>query len=158
MWAERLCGRREYCPYDLRLKLKARGVTPNEAERLIKMLVQHDFLNEERYVRAFIHDKSKLQGWGPQKIRFALCAKQIPDTLVREALEGVDADAQKETLRRLLTTKIRSLKADSLEDLRTKLMRFGLGRGFSYQDVTLEVSLLTKVKHDALTAAEHVGG
>ena len=141
-WAERLCSRRECCLFDLRTKLKARSVAPQELEGIIKTLIQQGFLNEERYVRAFVHDKSKLQGWGPQKIRFALCAKQIPDAVICAALENIDTDGQKETLRRLLEAKRRSVKGASAADVRAKLIRFGLARGFSYEDVMTVTKML----------------
>ena len=133
--AERLCSRREYCMQEIRIKLKAGGASEEEADRVIESLIQRNFLNEQRYTRAFVHDKSSLQKWGPEKIRHALRAKRIPDALMREALAGIDAHTQKETLRRLLETKRRSLKDASPSELRTKLIRFGLSRGFSYEEV-----------------------
>jgi len=134
-WAERLCSRREYCVFDLRTKLKTRSVSSQEAEQVIEALIQQNFLNDERYTRAFVQDKSNLQGWGPEKIRYALRVKQIPDTLIREALAGIDSHAQKETLFRLLETKRRNLKAASDIDARNKLIRFAQSRGFTYEDV-----------------------
>ena len=144
IWAEQLCSRREYCIYDLRVKLKGRGVGEEEAERVIAALIQNNFLNEERYVRAFVHDKSKLLGWGPEKIRFALHAKQLPDSLIRLALTSIDSHIQKERLRHLLEVKWRSLKAASPEEVRVRLIRFGLSRGFSYEEIRSEVARLQK--------------
>jgi len=135
-WALRLCSQREYCQYDIRLKLREKGVELEEVEQVIAELIKHNYLNDERYVRAFVHDKSKLQGWGPEKIRYALRAKQLPDTLIRMALAEIDPNARKETLRHLLETKRRSIKATSESDLRVKLIRYALSRGFSYEDIT----------------------
>ena len=132
IWAERLCSQREYCAHDLRLKLKARGVGEEDVEWVIATLFQHNFLNEERYIRAFVHDKSKLLGWGPGKIQCALHAKQLPDSLIRFALSSLDQSAQ---LHRLLEVKRQSIKSTPLEEQRTKLIRFGLSRGFSYEEV-----------------------
>jgi len=97
-WAQRLCSQREYCQYDIRLKLKEKGVEPEDIEQVIAMLMQQNYLNSARYIRAYVHDKSKLQGWGPEKIRYALRAKQLPDTMIRSALADLDQNAQKETL------------------------------------------------------------
>ena len=139
VWAEQLCSRREYCPHDVRIKLKAKGVSDEEAERVVAALIQHNFLNMERYVRAFVHDKSHLQGWGPEKIRFALRAKGIPDSLIRTALAEMDQSAQKEMLNRLIDAKRRTIKADSENELREKLIRFALSRGFRYEEVIAAV-------------------
>jgi len=134
-WAQRLCSQREYCAYDLRLKLKSKGVEAKEAELVIATLTQQNFLNETRYVHAFVHDKSKLQGWGPEKIRHTLRAKQLPDSLICSALAEINHNTQIETLRRLFETKRRSIKATSESELRIKLFRFALSRGFSYEDI-----------------------
>lgn len=139
IWAQRLCSAREVCPQEMRLKLKARGVEPEEAERMIAALIEQDFINEERYVSAFVHDKSKLQGWGREKIRYALFAKQIPEATLNKALARLDPSIQKETLRRLLEAKRLSVKAASETDLCAKLIRFGLARGFTYEDVIQSV-------------------
>ena len=139
IWAERLCSRRELCPHDVRIKLKARGVGDEEAERVVAALIQHNFLDEARYVRAFVHDKSHLQGWGPEKIRYALRAKEIPDSLVREALAEIDQSAQRERLFRIIESKRRNVKADSENELREKLIRFALSRGFRYEEVIAAV-------------------
>ena len=138
-WAERLCSRRECCPCEVQTKLKAKGVEPSEAGRIVATLVERNFLNEERYIRAFVHDKSRLQGWGPAKIRYALRAKQLSDPLINKTLAAVDQGEQKEKLRRLLKAKQRSVKAISETDLQAKLIRFGLVRGFSYEAVVEEV-------------------
>ena len=135
VWAERLCSLRELSPHDVRIKLKVKGVSNEEAERVVAELIRHNFLNEERYARAFVHDKSRLQGWGPEKIRFALRAKQIPEMLIRKVLAEIDQSAQKEALRRLLQTKQKNIKADSAVKMREKLIRFALGRGYKYEDV-----------------------
>jgi regulatory protein len=134
-WAKSLCSRRECCILDLRTKLMARGATQEEANRVIVALTEQNFLNEERYVQAFVHDKSMLQRWGAAKIRYALRTKQLSEKLIDTALAEIEPHTQIETLRHLLTAKCKSTKAASKVELRAKLLRFGLSRGFSYNEV-----------------------
>ncbi|MDR2585459.1 MAG: recombination regulator RecX [Prevotellaceae bacterium] len=134
-WAQRFCSQRECCAQELSQKLQVRGTDEKEIAQIIEKLTHSSFLDETRYVRAFVHDKSHLQGWGPQKIRFALRAKQIPDALIREALDSLDQCAQTEVLRRLLQVKRKTIKAKSATEMRTKLIRFALGRGFNYEQI-----------------------
>ena len=149
--AQQLCSQREYCSYDIRLKLKEKGVEPEETEQVIATLIQQNYLNEERYIRAFVHDKSKLQGWGPEKIKYALRAKQLPESLIRSALADIDEDAKRETLKRLLESKRRNTKATSEADLKAKLIRFGLARGFSCEAV---VNVMNEVSKMASTSQD----
>ena len=141
-WAQQLCSQRECCVHDVRVRLRAKGAEPQEVEEVIAALIEQNFLNEARYARAFVHDKSKLQGWGPEKIRYALRAKQLPDALIRGALAEIDQDAQKERLIRLLEVKQQSIKVTSETDLRAKLIRFGLARGFTYNEAMAALSTL----------------
>ena len=134
-WAKRLCCKRECCAQEVRLKLKKQGIDPKEIERMITALIKENYINEDRYVCAFVHDKSVLQGWGPEKIRYSLHCKQIQGTLIQEALAGLDVQSQKGKLLHLLQTKQRSIKATSALDIRSKLILYGLARGYSYEDI-----------------------
>ena len=58
-------------------------------------------------------------------------AAMIIDRLCKEKF--LDEDSQVERLQKLLALKVKSVKAGDAEQLRTKLLRFALSRGFSYQ-------------------------
>ena len=129
-----LCSRREYCRKEILAKL-----TRLEAEDpagIVETLCRERYIDELRYATAFARDKSSLQGWGNLKIRVALQAKGIPAETIAAALGEIDAPAAEERLASLLRTKLRSLRGEPDEAARyRKLLRFGLGRGYDYEQI-----------------------
>lgn len=152
----RQCSRREYCTADIVRKIrtyKARaaaaeedgtdrcaGENIDEAE-ILRTLREEGYLSDERYACAFARDKASLEGWGPVKIRYALRARGIDESIIRNALEDVDAGAADRRMETVLAAKYRSLKEDP--DCRLKLLRYALGRGYAYEDVARVVERLT---------------
>lgn len=130
-----LCSRREYCASDVRRKLNlALGRDQERVEEVLNVLVAEGYVNDARYAEAYARDKSSLAGWGCMKIRYMLASKGISEDLVRKALEEIDTDRAETRMEKVLTEKCRSLKDD--KDLRVKLIRFGMGRGYEYEDIS----------------------
>jgi regulatory protein len=130
-----LCSRREYCRSDIMKKvLKALEGDTEKAEKVIATLVGEKYLDELRYASAFARDKSSLAGWGETKIRYMLSSKGVPRDIISQALEEVDDSKARTRLEKLMENKYRSLKDDP--QCRLKMLRFGLGRGYGYDEVT----------------------
>jgi len=131
---ERLCSKAEYCSSDIRRKvLKALEGDEAAASRILKTLCKECFVDDARYAGAFVREKSALTGWGPLKIKMALRAKGIDGPVVDEALGEAFSEAAEDKLERLLQAKCRSLQGDP--SIKLKLLRYGLGRGYTYEQV-----------------------
>lgn len=138
-----LCSRREYCRKDIMKKvLPAVDGDVTVAGGIIDMLVKEKYIDELRYASAFARDKSSIAGWGAVKIRYMLSAKGIPEGLVTQALEEIDGEKAVSRLDKLMENKFRSLKEDP--QCRLKMLRFGLGRGYGYDEVSSVVDRLMK--------------
>lgn len=131
---EAQCARREYCSSDVLRKAmeKLDGDTAAAAE-VLACLVGGGYVDDFRYASAFARDKASLGGWGRYKIRQALLAKRIGEDVISRALEEVDPDKASARLERLLETKRKSLEGDP--QARLKLLKFGLSRGYDYEEV-----------------------
>ena len=70
--------------------------------------------------------------WGRRKVEQALWQKHIDEDIRRRVLDEIDDDEYLDVLRPLLKQKRRSTKASSDYELNQKLMRFALGRGFTF--------------------------
>ncbi|HUW91994.1 MAG TPA: regulatory protein RecX [Bacteroidales bacterium] len=129
--AQQLCSSREYCVSDITAKIDQWGENdPEVTERIIGKLVSEKFIDEERYCRAFARDHFKYQHWGKVKINASLRIKKIPAVTVAEGLEAIDNEEYMATLRELLETHRRSVKAKNRYDLKGKLVRYALSKGF----------------------------
>ena len=126
-----LCARKEYCSADM-YKKALKGLEGDEegAAQMVELLVKDHFVDDLRYATAFARDKACLDGWGPVKIGFQLRGKGIAQATVGEALAAVDPEKADARLRAVLEAKARSLRGDP--ELRLKLLKFGLQRGYEY--------------------------
>jgi regulatory protein len=141
---QRLCSHTEKCTDDILKKLLAWDVAPDMAETIIAQLQAAGFLDERRYARAFVHDRSNLMHWGTLKIRMALRNKKISDEIINEALQAIDKLAQGKDLAHLLSVKNKSLPLMSDVDRKMRLLRFAVGRGYDYEMAVNEVNKLLK--------------
>ena len=130
-----LCSRREYCRKDVMKKvMTALDGDVAKAEEVVAKLVEERYVDDLRYATAFARDKASIAGWGEAKIRYMLSSKGIDRELIAQALDEVDDKRAEIRLEKLMENKVRSLKDDPQR--RLKLLRFGLGRGYSYDKVT----------------------
>jgi regulatory protein len=129
------CSRAERCIYDLHRKMRTLEIADTEQNKIIEYLQREKFIDESRYCSAFVNDKMRYNCWGAQKINYELKKKQLPETLIQEALKNIDKDANREQLCRLLQNKQRTIRGKNEYEIKQKLIRFAVGRGFSLEDI-----------------------
>ncbi len=120
------------------MRLMRRWEVPeNERGKVLARLVEMRFIDDNRYAVAYVREKSRLSGWGVHKIRAGLRAKGIDARIIEEALTQLpDKEAGNERLRELLQRKLKGIKGGTPYEVKGKLLRFGLSRGYDYGDVT----------------------
>ena len=137
---QNLCSKREYCRKDIMAKaLKALDGDAGAAAEVVESLVGDRFVDDLRYAGAFAREKSRLDGWGPVKIRFALRTKGIEAGFIERAMESVDTQAAALKLSKLLEAKAASLEGDPQKKF--KLIKFALSRGYEYDQIRDYISL-----------------
>lgn len=130
-----LCSRREYCRKDVLKKvMTALDGDAAKAEEVVGKLVEERYVDDRRYAAAFARDKASIAGWGAAKIRYMLAAKGVDREIIASALEEIDVNRADARLEKLMENKARSLKDDPQR--RIKLLRFGMGRGYGYEEVS----------------------
>lgn len=134
----RLCSRREYCVSDIRTKLmKELEGDAQKVETALNKLIEERYVDDLRYATAYARDKASISGWGATKIRYMLSAKGVAKDVISEALNEVDESKATSRLEKLLEHKYKSLKDDP--QWKIKLLRFALGRGYSYDEVSDQI-------------------
>ena len=124
------CSRREYCSDDIRNKLSLWGVDNDDIGKILRILISDNFINEPRFATAFVRDKFKYNKWGKVKISAHLRGKKVPQDIISSALESIDNDLYIKLLRELIEAHRKSVKAKNQYDLKAKLLRYGLSKGF----------------------------
>ena len=128
--ARKLCASREYCARDMFAKLQSWGMSAGDTEKILVSLVNEHFLDERRYALAAAKDKSAFNKWGTFKIRQFLRGKGIPDEYIREALETIDPESQREIAEKILSARNRNIRDVPPLERKARLFRLAQSRGF----------------------------
>jgi len=123
------CAYQERTLKEVRQKLREWEVADDDAEPVIAELIAQNYLNEERFARAFAGGKFRVKKWGRLKIRQEMKLKGLSNELIHKGLSEIDGDSYEEVLRDLLEKKARSLRGESVA-VKQKIVRFALSRGF----------------------------
>ncbi len=130
------CSLAERCESEVRLKLTAWGMSEEALQdTIIDYLYDEKYLSEERYCRAFVHDKLRYQKWGRIKIRAMLQQKRLSAHCIREAMNTINEEEYLHILKEILNQKEKTLQREKPEICRAKLLRFAASRGFCYTEV-----------------------
>lgn len=125
-----LCSQQEKCCIDIIQKLKIWKLSDKDIDKIIAYLVKEDFINEERYAKAFVNDKFKFNKWGKQKIKFALLQKKLSENVIEKALNMIDIEEYKLLIEKEVRKKMASLINDEPVKMKEKLIRFAISKGF----------------------------
>lgn len=126
-----LCAQAEHCEYEMQEKMR-RWQLPDDAQaRVMQRLVSERYVDDNRYALAFARDKVKYNKWGRRKVEQALWQKRIADDIRQQVLDSIGDADYISVLRPLLQQKRRAVKARNDYELRMKLVKFALGRGFT---------------------------
>jgi len=136
------CAGKECCRSDISKKLASWSADEEESVKILEQLVREKFIDEERYANAFVRDKFRYNRWGRLKIGAALKQKKIPSDVISRAFESIDENAYREALETIISNHRRSVKAKSKYELKGKLLRYGLSKGF-------ESNLLYEILNDS---------
>lgn len=126
-----LCARSEHCQHEMLEKMRQWGVSEEEQAQVTQRLVSERYVDDERYARAFVNDKVRYNKWGRRKVEEALWLKHIDKEISKRVLDEVDDNEFLDVLKPLLKQKRKTISAKSDYELRMKLIRFALGRGFT---------------------------
>lgn len=140
----RLCSRAEKSSGDARRLMARWGVAASEREGVLSKLIEMRFIDDSRFAAAYVRDRSRFGGWGTYKIRAGLKAKGVAEEVINEALAQLTEDNNEEQLLRQVERKAPKIKAANDYELKTKLIRFALSRGFEYDTVLAVVEQFMK--------------
>lgn len=130
-----LCSRGEHSSGEMLEKMRRWGLDEGAQARIMERLIRDRYVDDARFARAFVSDKVRYNQWGRRKIEQALWQKGIDEDIRRSVLDDVDEEEYQSVLRTLLKAKSRSVRAANDYEKKMKLVRFALGRGYSYDQI-----------------------
>ena len=96
------CSKREYCSTDVEANLRRRGLEEDEVAEALAFLVEHRFVDDQRFADAYARDKARVNRWGRVKIAQMLRGKRLPGEVIERAWAGLPGEAGEDTCLELL--------------------------------------------------------
>lgn len=125
-----VCSRSEQCSPDIRKKLIAFGLNEAETDEVIGKLKSEKFIDDERFAKAYVAEKFRLNKWGRVKIRYYLKAKGLNDQIIETGLDNLDEEKYKAALLETMKEKARKVKKKSKYEKMAQIIRFAQSRGY----------------------------
>ena len=114
----------------------------NGEESVLNLLIKDKYVDDYRYSCAYARDKASIAGWGPSKIKYMLSSKGVARDVIDRAMLEIDEVKADQRLDRLVRSRYASLRNDP--QVRVKLLRYVLGRGYSYDDASSVIDELLR--------------
>lgn len=143
---KRYCVYRERSHSEVRTKLIKDKIFGDDLEEIMSLLIQADFLNEERYAKAYTKGKFNQNHWGKVKITQGLKKNKVSDYCIREAMKEIDEETYLKVIHQLRIKKERLLRVDSDYEKQQKTTRYLLTRGFEMEMIKKSYHLLSKMQ------------
>ncbi len=130
-----LCASAEHCTGEMIDKMTQWEISEEAQARIMEHLVKNKYIDDERYCRAFVHDKMEYNHWGRRKIEQALYVKHVDKAIQKTVLDEIPDEDFIDILRPLIVQKRRQTRANSEYEMNMKLMRFAASRGFTIEQI-----------------------
>ena len=122
------CAYQDRCTQEVRKKLATFDMPDSEKGKILKLLVDEGYLDDERYASTFVRSKIHLKKWGVNKIRMALKMKGISDEIISSALSEIDPEIYREELIKVL--KAKKINETDPYKRKAKLAQYAMQKGY----------------------------
>jgi regulatory protein len=124
------CDRQERSQQEVRDKLYSWGIHRDECESTIGHLIEENYLNEERFARAYVSGKYRIKRWGKNKILQGLKLKRVSSYCIKLGFSEIDEDDYHITINQLIEKKNHLITAKSKLERQQKIGSYLIQRGF----------------------------
>ncbi|PRD48223.1 regulatory protein RecX [Sphingobacterium haloxyli] len=128
--AENYCAYQERSQQEVRNKLYEWGLHQEDVENIIVQLIEDNFLNEERFAKAYALGKFRMKGWGKIKIKHHLKAKNVSEPLIRIALKEINEEEYYKKIEETIEKRIKKPISSIYFNEKSKLHTYLRSKGF----------------------------
>lgn len=143
---EHYCAYQERCHQEVRQKLEGMYMIPEAIDVIIVHLLEHNFLNEARFAKAFVSGKFKIKNWGRHRITYELKKKDVVKVNINQALSEIEDDEYLGVFNDLAEKRANSIKETNTFKKRKKLIDYLLYRGWESHLVYEKAKELIPIK------------
>jgi regulatory protein len=127
---EYYCSYQERCHLEVNEKLRDFAISDHEKDSIIVHLIEHNFLNEERFASIFCISKFHQKKWGKIRVKNELKARKISDFLIQKSIKELPQDEYQQAFELLAKKQWDSINEKNLLKKRKKFCDYLLRKGW----------------------------
>lgn len=127
---ENYCAYQERCHQEVKQKLRDMHMIPEAIDLIIVHLIEHNFLNEERYAKAFVRGKFNIKKWGKRRLTIALRQKDVSKSNINAAIKEIEDEIYYKTFHELAEKQFLAITEKDPNKKKKKLADYLLYRGW----------------------------
>jgi regulatory protein len=127
---EYYCSYQERCHIEVQEKLRQFTLSENEKNQIIVQLIEHNFLNEERFARCFARGKFRIKHWGKNRIVNELKQRQISAPNIKCGLTEISDEDYHDTFDKLAQRHWETIKETNVQKKKKKFCDYLLRKGW----------------------------
>jgi len=127
---EHFCAYQERCHKEVIQKLRSMHMIPEAIDVIVVHLIQHNFLNEERFAKTFVSGKFRIKAWGRRRLTFELKQKDVSKVNINQALAHISDAEYIGVFNDLAEKKADSIKERNVLKKKKKFTEYFLYRGW----------------------------
>ena len=141
---EHFCAYQERSHKEVSQKLQDMHMIPKAMDIIIVHLIEHNFLNEERFAKAFVRGKFNIKKWGKRRLILELRKKDIAKANINTAINEINDEIYYKTLDELAEKRLSTLNETNRLKKKKKLIDYLLYRGWESHLVYEKANALIK--------------
>ena len=127
---EQYCAYQERCHDEVVQKLRSLNMIPLVADTIIAHLIEHNYLNEERFARSFARGKHRIKYWGRERIKNELKRRNISRYNIEAALKELPEKEYLENFYTLAEKQWNSIREANIQKKKKKFFDFLTRKGY----------------------------
>jgi len=143
---ERYCVYQDRCHKEIETKLREFVLIKEAKNQIILHLMEHDFVNEERFSKSFARGKFNIKKWGKQRIVRELKLRDVSPYNIKTALKEIDEEVYIDTVFEITEKRNRLLKESDIYKRKKKLSDFLMRKGYEFDLIYSTVDEVVKKK------------
>ena len=124
------CSVQERCQQEVIQKMRVWGTKKALQEHILELLIQEEYINEERYAKSFCRGKFNIKKWGKLKIIHELKRKNISEACINIGLKEIKTSDYKKELERQYQKKKTSTEEKDCLIKNKKIAIFLINKGY----------------------------
>ena len=132
---EKYCIYQDRCHKEIEQKIRDMGMIRQASEVIQLHLMEHDFVNEERFARSFARGKFKIKKWGKRRIINELKQRDVSRYNIEAGLSEINEEDYEQTLEETGRKKFETVHESNTFKKRKKVADFLLRKGFESHKV-----------------------